>query len=333
MGGHVLRYLKKELAQKVGRAGDFTVWFDTINLRGNHNLTPEITAQLRGAATFVAILSPPYGASRWCRDEARIFTQHFAGDLAGRIFVVEKEPLDDKPPEVTGLPGYRFWYNDRNEQPRTLGKPVPQPEERPYFQQIEDLARDIHRQLKVMAGRQPDRGPSPSGSAENRTSAAAAVFLAEVTDDLEFRRLELKRYLEQRGARVLPEKSFPLGRGEFGAALDADLAKSRLFIQLLGPWPGKIPPDVPEGYGWLQLDCARRRGLRVLQWRSPEIDLDGIQSARHRELLKLDTVQVGSLETFKSAGAAALAPPPPANPSRATGKRTVSIPQYRAAAS
>jgi len=78
MGGHVLRYLKKELAQKVGRAGDFTVWFDTINLRGNHNLTPEITAQLRGAATFVAILSPPYAASRWCRDEAAHCTDRSA---------------------------------------------------------------------------------------------------------------------------------------------------------------------------------------------------------------------------------------------------------------
>jgi hypothetical protein len=313
------RLLKIELAQKLGRAEDFTVWFDAINLRGNHSVTPEITTKLGRAATFVAILSPPYAASRWCRDEARIFTQHFAGDLAGRVFVVEKEPLDDRPPELTGPLGYRFWYRDRNEQPRTLGKPMPQPDEIQYFRQIEDLARDIHRQLKAMAGRQPDRGPSPSGGAVNGGSAAAATFLAEVTDDLDFRRLELKRYLEQRGALVLPEKSFPLGRAEFEAALDADLARSLLFVQLLGPAPGKLPPDVPEGYGWLQLDCARRRGLRVLQWRSPEVDLSGIQWPRHRELLELETVQASSLETFKNAVAVALAPPPPAPPPRSTG--------------
>jgi hypothetical protein len=146
-----------------------------------------------------------------------------------------------------------------------------------------------------------------------------AAFLAEVTNDLEFRRLELRRYLEQRGARVLPEKSFPLERAEFEAALDADLVRSRLFVQLLGPTPGKMPPDVPEGYDWLQLDRARRRGLRVLQLRSPEVDLDRIEGGRHRELLQLETVHATSLETFKSAVAASLAPPRPANPPRSTG--------------
>ena len=49
------------------------------------------------------------------------------------------------------------------------------------------------------------------------------AFLAEVTDDLEFRRLEVRRYLEQQGILVLPETSFPLGRAQFEAGLDADL--------------------------------------------------------------------------------------------------------------
>jgi hypothetical protein len=316
-----VRLLKNELAQKLGRAEDFTVWFDAINLRGNHSVTPEITTKLGRAATFVAIFSPPYAASRWCRDEARLFAQHFADDVAGRIFVVEKEPLDDKLPEFTDLLGYRFWYLDANEQPRTLGKPVLNQEEKQYFNQIEDLARHIHRQLTAMIRRQPDERPMPSVSAPNGSSGTAAIFLAEVTDDLEFRRLELRRYLEQQGAMVLPENSFPLGRVEFEAALDADLAKSRLFVQLLGPAPGKMPPDVPEGYGWLQLDCARRHRLRVLQWRSKELDLDGVQSLRHRELLELETVEASSLETFKSAVAAALAPPSPAGPSRWTGNQ------------
>jgi hypothetical protein len=135
------------------------------------------------------------------------------------------------------------------------------------------------------------------------------AFLAEVTDDLEFRRLEVRRYLEQQGVLVLPEASLPLGRAEFEAALDADLTRSGLFVQLLGPMPGKMPPDVRDGYGWLQLDCARRRQLRILQWRSPELDLAGIEWRRHRELLELETVQATSLETFKSAVAASLAPP------------------------
>jgi len=313
-----VRLLTNELAQKIGRKEKFTVWFDTISLRGNHALTGEITAKLERAANFVAILSPPYLASQWCRDEAHLFTRRFACDLEGRLFIVEKASLDDGavvPPELTGLRNYRFWYLDRNHQPRTLGKPMPQQDEIQYFRLIEDLARDIHGQLKAMAGRQPDKRPP---GVANGGNGHAAVFLAEVTDDLEHQRLEVRRYLEQQGVLVLPEAGLPLGRAEFEAALDADLARSRVFVQLLGPVPGKRPPDVPDGYGWLQLDSARRRGARVLQWRSAELDLAGIEWARHRELLELETVHASSLETFKSAVAATLMPPPAPLPSRST---------------
>jgi hypothetical protein len=325
----LVRLLKNELAQKVGRAEGFTVWFDSYNLRGNHTLNEEIAAKVDRAANFVAILSPSYIASRWCQDEARLFAQRFAGDLAGRVFVIEKAPLDDGaavPQPLTGRVNYRFWYRDRNEQPRTFGKPMPQQEEIQYFRQVEDIARDIHRQLRAMASgplpAAPQQGaPRPMGSTANGGNGAGAAFLAEVTGDLEFRRLEVRRYLDQQGVLVLPEASLPLGRTQFEAALDADLARSRVFVQLLGPIPGKMPPDVPDGYGWLQVDLARRRGMSVLQWRNPELDLTGIEWARHRELLELDTVQATSLETFKSAVVAALAPPPPPPPPRATGDR------------
>jgi hypothetical protein len=113
----------------------------------------------------------------------------------------------------------------------------------------------------------------------------------------------------------------PLGRTQFEAALNADLARSRLFVHLLGPMPGKMPPDVPDGYNWLQVDLARQCGIRILQWRSPELDLAGIESPRHRELLELETVQAGSLETFKSAVVAALVPAPPPPPPHPTGDR------------
>jgi hypothetical protein len=328
-----VRLLKNELAQKVGRLDGFTVWFDSHNLRGNHTLNEEIAARLDRAANFVAILSPSYVASRWCQDEARLFARRFAGDLTGRVFVVEKAPLDDDaavPQALTDRVNYRFWYRDRNDQPRTFAKPMPQQEEIQYFRQVEDIARDIHRQLKVMGRRPADLSLAlaqhratglPTGIASNGGNGAGVAFLAEVTDDLEFRRLELRRYLEQQGVLVLPQGSLPLGRAQMEAALDADLARSRVFVQLLGPMPGKMPPDVPDGYGWLQVDLARRRGIRILQWRNPELDLAGIEWPRHRELLQLETVQETSLETFKSAVVAGLAPPPPPAPPPVTGAR------------
>jgi hypothetical protein len=174
---------------------------------------------------------------------------------------------------------------------------------------VEDLARDIHGQLIAMGGRPAHvqgarSGPPTFGSA----GGGSAVLLAEVTDDLEPMRSQVKRYLQQIGVQVLPAVPYPLGRLEFEAALEADLARSRLFVQLLGLIPGKRPPDAPDGYGWLQLDCARRLGVRVMQWRTSDLDLDSIEYQRHRELIQLDTVQATSLESFKRAVSVALAP-------------------------
>jgi hypothetical protein len=318
----LVRHLENYLAQQIGRTEGFTIWKDKSNLRGNDALKLEIRAVLRDTAIFIAILSPGYLASAWCQDEVHLFTQHFAGNLAGRVLVVERARLDERaevPPRLTGLRNYRFWYVDGHKQPRTFARPMPEEQEIQYFRQVEDLARDVCRHLEAMAGGprvlQPPMRPLTGGGVN------VAAFLAEVTDDLEHQRLDVRRYLEQRGVSVLPEASLPLGRTEFEAALDAALARSQVFVQLLGPIAGKRPPDVPDGFGWLQLDRALQRGMHVLQWRSPELELADIECARHRELLQLETVQATSLETFKSAVTKALTPPPAPPPSRAMTDR------------
>jgi hypothetical protein len=325
--------LKNELAQKIGRADAVSVWLDAHNLRGHHPLNEEIAGQLERTALFVAILSPGYTASDWCQQEARLFAGT-GSDRGRRVFVIEKAPLEgDEPPEsLSGRRAYKFWYRDRAEQPRTFATPLPHPDEIDYFRQIEDLARDLRDQCRVMRG---DPVGRPSAVSKPLTAATAApaivsaapttddgastlgaVVLGEVADDLEFKRAEVQRYLEQQRVPVLPEMSYPLGRADFEAALDADLSRATLFVQLLGPIAGKRPRDIPDGYGWLQLEGARRRNLRILQWRSSELDLDSIEWPRHRELLELDTVQATSLESFKKAIMAALEPPPPPEPRR-----------------
>jgi hypothetical protein len=155
---------------------------------------------------------------------------------------------------------------------RTFAKPAPHRDEIEYFRRVDDLARDIHSHLTTMAG-----GPAYLQLAEPDTfidgfggtvKGMPTVLLAEVTDDLEPMRSQVKRYLEQGGVLVLPTVSYQRGRTEFKAALETDPRRSNLFVQLLGPIPGKLPRDVPDGYGWLQLDCARRLGVQVIQWRS-----------------------------------------------------------------
>jgi hypothetical protein len=317
----LVRHLKNELSQKIGRDEAFSLWFDSQKLQGHHTLTDEIKSQLQRSAVFVAVQSPGYLASNWCRDEARYFTVGAAHDTTGRVFVVEKTPLDDEPQlaELSGRRNYRFWFRDQTERARTLGSPMPRTDELEYFRQVEDLAREIHGRLKAIRavpGPAASRGKVTTGtplaaSLDSIPANRSTVMLAEVTDDLDFRRLEILRYLTQQGIAVLPQAGYPLGRAQFEEALTADLRQSRLFIQLLGPIPGKRPADIPEGYGWLQLQAARWQGIEILQWRSPEIDLETIEWGQHRELLEQETVQATSLESFKRAILSALSPTPP----------------------
>jgi hypothetical protein len=326
----LVRHLKILLGQNFGRPDAVSVWFDSHNLRGHHTLADEIAAKLEKTALFVAMVSPGYIASQWCQDEAELFARA-PGDLGRRIFVIEKAPLEQDtvmPPSLAGRRKYVFWYRDQAEQPRTLAIPTPRPDELDYYRKIEDLARDLRSQCRVMSGDTPSvsiasapviAAPVATTVPTATASSNSSVLLAEVTDDLDFKREDVRRYLEQHGVPVLPESNYPFGHGEFEAALDVDLVRSRVFVQLLGPMAGKYTRDVPDGYGWLQLECARRRGLPILQWRSPELDLGTIERQRHRELLELETVQATTLESFKSAVLAALAPPRPAPESRRDG--------------
>ena len=312
----LVRHLRIALARKIGRPDAFNVWFDQLNLRGNHQVTDEIATRLKSSATFFAILSPGYSASIWCQQEARLFTRHFADNLRNRVFIVEMSPLDDDaqpPPELSGRRNYRFWYPDRLGQPQTFAMPMPHQDEPVYFRLVVDVAHDIHAQLKVMGGsgllgQRLDSRPV-NHTPPRPASGGAVVLLAEVTDDLETDRRQVQRYLEQQKITVLPEQPYPLGRAEFELKLNADLRRTPIFVQLLGARPGKRPPDVPEGYGWLQLESARRHsGVKIMQWRNPDLDLTQIEWERHRELLEHETVQATTLETFKRAICDAVAP-------------------------
>jgi TIR domain len=118
-----VRHLRERLQEKIGRPEVFEFCFDQTHLRANHNLTAEIATHLRASALLIAIESPGYVASIWCRDEARPFTLPCGSALGNRLFVVQKEPLDhDEPPlaELSGRRNIRFWTFDEHKRERLL---------------------------------------------------------------------------------------------------------------------------------------------------------------------------------------------------------------------
>ncbi len=279
--------LDRYLAKKIGRREAFSTWYDQRSLQGNHQIQNHIPDQAKKSAILLVVLSPGYAASDFCLRELQAFIDAHRGQITDRLFVVEHAPLGDAhevPDALRDVRKYRFYKLDESQIPRTFALPKPLPDEREYFQKIDDLARDIAAKLTT-AGPSKATGP--------------AVFLAEVSDDLETRRDEVRRYLDQAGIDVLPASAYRLVRDEFERAMSGDFEQSALFVQLLSSIAGRRPPDVPDGFGWLQFEAAKRKSLPILQWRQPDLDLSSVELPLQRKLLEQVSVRAMPLEDFK----------------------------------
>ncbi|HZC00251.1 MAG TPA: TIR domain-containing protein [Gammaproteobacteria bacterium] len=251
----LIQNLKVLLARKLGR--DLAeIWMDP-RLAGNVPLTPAILDSLGETATLLVILSTGYLASEWCQREKNQFLQltEKRQHAGSRIFLIEldKVEMHRRPPEFADLLGYRFWEEDvLSKKISILGDPVPRPEEPRYYERLNDLSHDLAAELERL-----------KQSAVGQVAAGGpAVFLAEATDDLETLRDEIKRYLQQAGLRVLPERWYPRDDPEsFRQAMSADLQGCKLFIQLLSGLSGRKPVGLSQGYPGLQYEQAVKIGV------------------------------------------------------------------------
>jgi TIR domain len=292
--------LEKQLAQKLGRKYA-SPWMD-LQLAGNVPLTPSILKALRQTATLVVVVSPGYLASEWCSRERQAFLELVKErlDIGSRVFVVEYDRVDRSklPKEFRDLLGYRFWVDDgNNKAARILGMPVPVPEEHEYYTLLNNLSYEIAIELQRL---NEVGAAKPTGVTGNATAPTPAVFLAEVTDDLDYQREEVKGYLLQAGLTVLPTDWYPHDElPAYQHAISEDLRRSKLFVQLLSGVAGRKPPGWPLGHAGVQYQCAKGAGISILQWRSRELDLSSVRDVNHQELLESNTVRAVGIEEFK----------------------------------
>jgi TIR domain len=129
------------------------------------------------------------------------------------------------------------------------------------------------------------------------------VLLAQVTDDLEDEAAQVRSYLAQYKEEIglLPAGFYPQGGEAFKSAFDRDLAHANLFVQLLGPRAGRVPPDLPKGYTRWQYERAKSEfhRIQVMQWRHPDLDPRVISDSAYKDVITAETVVVAGLETFK----------------------------------
>lgn len=290
------------LAGKLGRRELFEYWIDEQNLRGNDEVD-HIPERVKRSALFVAVLSPAYAASKFCQLELETFFKS-TGGAPERLFIIHKEQLVEprhKMPEAFIRPRkYKFWDLDKHNKPRVLGWPQPiynNPEDRPYFQAIDDLCSELATKLEQLKQEKEQEGKHPE--VQITTAVKPTVLLAETTDDLIRHRDAVRRYLEQAGIDIAPAGTYyGLARADYEKAFLSDLSRSAAFVQLVGPELGRCLNDVPDGFGWLQYQMAKDQQRPILQWRSPDLrDLQGIDDDRQKRLLNMADAM--PLEDFK----------------------------------
>ena len=187
--------LQKSLAMKSGGSG-FTLWMDQ-RLEPQKQVKQALNERVGRADCFVAVLSPRYLESRWCRQEIEEFVRRMGRD-AGRVFLVEivPTPRAQWPSGTEELSPRQFWSQANDEPaPVTFGWPAPDPTaDRPYWRALNELAHFISGQLESLAR---------PVVVDNR--AQRHVWIADPSDHVLDLWEQLGGALRQQGHAVLPQ--------------------------------------------------------------------------------------------------------------------------------
>lgn len=295
-------YIKNQLGFRLGR--DPSLWMDSADLRHGEAVSKQLIDKVQKSRSLLVVLSPSYLQSEWCRRERNEFLKlaKERRDIES-IFIVEVDQIDraEIPVELSDLRTFRFWKSLEGGATRTLGFPHPD-KDQDYSDRVVELCFEIARLLQKRPPPPiPHGGPGLTDHTRPHWPEPTAVFLAQVTDDLDTEAASVRSFLEQHGISVLPSAGvvYPPNLAAFQKEAEKDIIASEYFVQLLSEVVGKKPPDIPQGFAAFQCDLAERHGKEIVQWRNPSVRVEDVSNEWHRALLERATVQAGSIELFK----------------------------------
>lgn len=281
--------LEIRLGQLLGDRPVF--WRDESDLRGNDYFDDAIVIRLPKVAILLTVLTPRYVKSDWCRREVEEF-QRLAERTGGlrvadksRIFKIVKTPVppEQQPPEMQRLLGYEFFQTDpATGKPREFIFNSGPNVDINYWAKLDDLAYDVFKLLETL------KTGAVAARADVRPEAApGTVYLAETTLDLSVERDKIRRELQSRGYRVVPEQPLPLDAAGIERAVREGLRDSMLSIHLVGANYGVVPEGTERSVARLQNDLAAERcrdgsGFSRVIWLPPGLDA---KEPRQREFV------------------------------------------------
>jgi hypothetical protein len=289
--------LERQLPGHLSREGgldqkNLKVWKDSRTITGADFYDDKIKKAVHESGVMIAVMSRGYFESTYCADELRTFCDsdiavEFEDGKKSRVLKLILSDISDRmlDQRISRTDGFTFYAKDKDGNERKFMRTVEGMQDDGYWATMERLASEVGKILTRMAGRRPTAPAAPTG---------VSVYLAEVTDDLEDVRAQVKEALAQQGIRVLPELRLHPRSRELRDEVTRNLAEVTLSVHLMGPFAGKSPDGDTTPATHLQYQLASdtaardksRESLRRIVWLPPDLDLAAIQSSIQKAFLE-----------------------------------------------
>ena len=268
------RALEVRLSQLLGERPK--IWRDT-ELDGNHNFNDEIIAQFPKIALFISVVSPRYVKSEWCVKEVVEFKKASEKNIGveinnkSRIFKIVKTPvrITEQIPAIEGLLGYEFYQVDEQTQRvKEFSKLYGSEVQQMYWSKLDDVAHDIAELLSELKS---------SGTFNANDNSGQTVYLAESSLDMKEERDKIKRWLQDKNCKVLPDKMLSFDAAEYAEQVDSMLQECDLVIHPIGSNYGMVLEGAEESKIAIQNQIAAKvskaSGMERVIWMPPTIEV------------------------------------------------------------
>jgi TIR domain len=308
LGGWISSFKQKlqgKLREKL--PGERAEVFLDLGEIGIGSLQSELQEAVSASAILLVVLSNRWLERSWCQQELALFVQSAGGPSKAqeRIALVRIEDVkQSRLPEVLqNCRAYDFFkVHPTRKVTLTYGLAEFPELESDYLISLLELVGDEDRpglvtRLVELIG--PREGGRNIGVIEQEDERRV-ICLANCTPDLNRDRSTLRRYLEDKGFQVVPAGTFYHAPPRYDEEYRQLLAKSTLFIQIVGPFRYEPTEQFPAGYEVWQLEQARQiKRVDVLRWRRPDLLSESVEDDVHREFVFADDVTKCDLEEFK----------------------------------
>ncbi|MFT4640308.1 MAG: class 3 adenylate cyclase [Verrucomicrobiales bacterium] len=208
----------------------------------------ELSDGLKAVLTLVPVISPPYLMTAACQRELQSFSEQ-SGD-PHRMIQVIKTPAESESflPETEHLlaqsPRIEFFEVGSDGRFEQFDASLGEDSRRRFLHGVYDLAYEISKRVK-----------KPSQKLDTDTPERT-VYLAETTYDLRETRNRIKRDLQERGIRVLPDRPLPFVADELRQRVNTEMEQAHAVIHLIGQRYGVVPEDSEHSISKLQCEIS-----------------------------------------------------------------------------